>query len=377
VGRSHEREFQPVDPMRTLRRTSSLTIGRSSTRGVRASGIVSTSRHLVRGLGVAVLLTLGMALTSHVVGHGRAVPHVFIDGLKLGYFVAAGLAAATAVAAFALLPKPTGDRRRVTHGVRIAVAAAALLVSFVGTDFAVGLSQVPSIGTFTSRGAYTFFSAPGLHPPIVRAEVVQPARLASGDFFIANFYDPDNPWTMVGQSGPLILDRRLSPVWFQPVPENDLAGNLSLQTYEGRPALAWWQGHINNNAVTESGEYVIVDQRYRPVARLTAVDGWVLTLHEIVIRGADAWVTATKNVEMNLSRYGGGANGSISDSAVQEYNLKTGRLVRSWDALAHIPPGDSWAPAPANGPWDAYHVNSIDLPGDGSFVVSMRNTWAA
>ena len=33
---------------------------------------------------------------------------------------------------------------------------------------------------------------------------------------------------------------------------------------------------------------------------------------------------------------------------------------------------------PTNGfPWDAYHVNAIDLAGNGTFLVSMRNTWAA
>ena len=46
----------------------------------------------------------------------------------------------------------------------------------------------------------------------------------------------------------------------------------------------------------ESGEYVVVDQHYRLVARLRGADGWVLTLHEIVIRGDDAWVTAGKNL---------------------------------------------------------------------------------
>jgi hypothetical protein len=30
-----------------------------------------------------------------------------------------------------------------------------------------------------------------------------------------------------------------------------------------------------------------------------------------------------------------------------------------------------------NSLWDAYHLNSIELLGDGSFVASMRNTWAA
>ncbi len=104
----------------------------------------------------------------------------------------------------------------------------------------------------------------------------------------------------------------------------------------------------------------------------------MLTLHEFVIRGEDAWVTANKNIPMNLSKYGGAYNGALIDSAVQEYNLKTGKLLRSWDALDHIPLSDSYATLPTNGfPWDAYHVNSIDLTGNGTFLVSMRNTWAA
>ena len=97
-----------------------------------------------------------------------------------------------------------------------------------------------------------------------------------------------------------------------------------------------------------------------------------------MISGVDAWVTANKNVAKNLSNYGGAYNGALIDSAVQEYNLKTGKLLRSWDALEHIPLGDSRATVPTNGfPWDAYHVNAIDLTGNGTFLVSMRNTWAA
>jgi hypothetical protein len=169
------------------------------------------------------------------------MPHAVIDGFRLGYVIAAVLAAAAAVATFALLPRAAGEAPRVTLGVRVAVGLAAVLVCFVGTDFALGLSQAPPIGAYTSRGAYTFVSAPGLHPPIIRADVARPGRLAKGYIFVANFYDPTNPATMVGQSGPLMLDQRLSPVWFNPVPENELAGNLSLQRYQGQPVLAWWQ----------------------------------------------------------------------------------------------------------------------------------------
>jgi Arylsulfotransferase (ASST) len=80
---------------------------------------------------------------------------------------------------------------------------------------------------------------------------------------------------------------------------------------------------------------------------------------------------------MNLSKYGGAYNGALIDSAVQEYDLKTGRLLYTWDALKHIPLSESYATLPTNGfPWDAYHVNSIQLTEAGKFVVSMRNTWA-
>jgi hypothetical protein len=114
------------------------------------------------------------------------------------------------------------------------------------------------------------------------------------------------------------------------------------------------------------------------VATVKGVDGWIPTLHELLVRGNHAWVTANKNVPMDLSKYGGAYNGALIDSAVQEYDIRTGKLLYSWDALDHIPLDDSYATLPTNGfPWDAYHVNAIDLHADGTFVVSMRNTWAA
>jgi hypothetical protein len=358
-------------------------VGRKSGPSPLTRFTLSTPRQIGRAAGIAVLIAVATALVSHLIGTGRGVPAALIDVLRLGprgtivvelgYYIAAGVAAAAAVATFTLLTKRAGDEQRVRRGVRIAVAGATIMVCFVAPDFAIGGSP---IGAYTSHGAYEFVSAPGLHPPIVRADVRLPGRLAKGYIFIGNFYNPSDP-PLVGQSGPLILDQRLSPVWFKPVPEDDLATNLSLQTYEGRPVLAWWQGQDITDNVPASQEYVVVDQHYRPVAVLRGADGWVLTLHDFVIRGQNAWVTASKNVHVNLSRYGGARNGAVIDSAVQEYNLKTGKLIRSWDALDHIPLSDSWRLLSTNTPWDAFHLNSIELPGDGSFVVSMRNTWAA
>jgi len=344
-----------------------------------ASGLVNTSRQVGGGLGIAVLITLATSLSSHLIGNGHGVPQALTDGFRVGYFIAAALCAAAAVLTLTLVPRPAPVENAPASARRapILLAVTGVIAAFVALAFAVGGSHGAPLGSYTTNGAYTYASAPDLHPPVIRATTPGvTGKLSPGYIFTANFYDLNHP-PMIGQSGPLILDKRLQPVWFKPVPKADVAGNLSLQVYAGKPVLTWWQGVITTTGATESGEDVIVDQSYRPLATLHATNGWVLTLHEILIRGHTAWVTANKNIPMNLSKFGGAYNGALIDSAVQEYDLRTGKLIRSWNALDHIPLSDSRASLPTNGfPWDAYHVNSIYVSGDGTFVVSMRNTWA-
>jgi EmrB/QacA subfamily drug resistance transporter len=361
-----------------------------------ASGLVNTSRQIGGGLGLAVLVTLATQHTTHLIGTGVAVPNALTDGFRLAYLIGAGLAAAAALVTFTAMPRPApapeaatapgaaGETGAAAPGApaggawRLAASVAAVLALFVALVVAFAGSHSPPIGAYTTGGTYRFVTEPSLHPPIVKNLHPAASGGAAGEYILtADFYNLNYP-PMVGQSGPLMLDRSLQPVWFQPVPERVVAANLAVQRYEGRPVLAWWQGFITQSGSTESGEYVVVDQHYRTVARLKGKGGWVLTLHEFAIEGEDVWVTANRNVARDLSSYGGAYNGALIDSAVQEYNLKSGALLKTWDALDHIPLGDSYATVPTNGfPWDAYHVNSIDLTGGGTFLVSMRNTWAA
>jgi EmrB/QacA subfamily drug resistance transporter len=341
-----------------------------------ASGLVNTSRQVGGGLGLAVLITLATQRSSHLLGTGEQVSQALTHGFQLAYLIGAGLAAVAAAMTFASLPKPAPDLRAAVR--RLALAIGVVLAVFLALTIAFAGSHAAPIGAYTTNGAYTFASAPALHPPAIR--VIQRApteQLAPGYILTTGFYDLNEP-PIAGQSGPLILDSNLQPVWFEPVPERVAAANLSLQAYEGKPVLAWWQGRVTNTGATETGEDIVVNQHYQPVARLKATGGWVLTLHELAISGEDIWVTANKNIPRDLSKYGGAYNGALIDSAVQEYNLKTGKLVRSWDALEHIPLSEAQASLPTNGfPWDAYHINSIELTGNGKFLVSMRNTWAA
>jgi hypothetical protein len=341
-----------------------------------ASGLVNTSRQVGGGLGLAILVTLATSRSSHLIGAGHGVAQSLTDGFRLAYLIGGGLAGAAALVTFTALPKP--DSVLLPAARRLAVAVVVVVAGFVAVDFAFAGSHGAPVGAYTTRGAYSFVTAPTLHPPKLHNGIATlTGELAPGYIFTTNFYNLAYP-PLVGQSGPLILDSHLQPVWFKPVPEKLVASDLSLQTYEGKPALAWWQGVVTSTGSTESGEDVVVNQHYQTLATLRGQDGWKLTLHTIVISGDDAWVTANKNIAKNLSSYGGAYNGALIDSAVQEYNLKTGKLLRTWDALEHIPLGDSRATVPTNGfPWDAYHVNAIDLTGEGTFLVSMRNTWAA
>lgn len=361
-----------------------------------ASGLVNTSRQVGGGLGLALLIALATEYASHAVGRNVSVPIALTDGFRTAYLIGAALVMAAAVTTLAFVrqpaaagagplaaPKPGGG----AHGAGSAVprrpwvlgaSVAAVVAIFAALDFSLAGGAGAPIGAFTTSGAYSFVSAPGLHPPVLKADVATAtSKLARGDILMANFYDLTTK-PMVGQSGPLILDNSLQPVWFQPVPTNVVASNLEEQTYKGQPVLSWWQGVVSDTGATESGEDVVVNQHYQTVATLKGKDGWVLTLHEMIISGDDAWVTANRDIPMNLSRYGGPSDGVLDDSAVQEYSLATGKLLYTWDALDHIPLSAAKTQPPANGfPWDAYHVNSVQLTGAGTFLVSMRNTWGA
>jgi EmrB/QacA subfamily drug resistance transporter len=342
-----------------------------------ASGLVNTSRQVGGGLGLALLITLAAQYTTNLIGRNRGVIDALTEGFRLAYLIGAGLVAAAALVTFLALRSPAASSASARQRAWLAGIVAAVVAVFVAVALAVPGGEKP-IGAYTTKGALSYVSAPGLYPPKIEHNApLEADKLAPGYLLTANFLHITRP-PIVGQSGPLMLDNDLNPVWFKPVPEDVVASNLSVQRYHGKPVLVWWQGVVTNAGTTEKGEYVIVDQKYKTVATLRGRDNWVLTLHSLVIDGDHAWVTANRNLARDLSEYGGIYNGTLIDSAVQEYDLRTGRLLRTWDALDHLPLADSHSIPPTNGfPWDAYHVNWIDLVGNGKFLVSMRDMWAA
>jgi hypothetical protein len=251
----------------------------------------------------------------------------------------------------------TLTRRQLLHSA--GVAAAGLTLAGV-LDRTVAQSLVSSA---TPPRAPQWRTRPDLRIPSLT--VVRNDERASADpIFIAPYNAP------AGQAGAVIVDNNGEAIW-----ENPLAGKVTtafrVQQYRGSPVLTWWEGRIELGHGV--GEYAITDSAYRTVRRVQAVRGLRGDLHEFVItpRGT-ALLTSYVVTRADLTSVGGSVDGTVQDAIFQEIDLASGELLLEWRSLEHIALEESYAPVSAD--WDFFHVNSVDLDGDGNLLVSSRST---
>lgn len=244
----------------------------------------------------------------------------------------------------------------------------------VGSSFKVAAEVPEPTAPFPHRPgnpaeALHFASAPSLTPSGIK--VLTPPRpgAAPGDFFLA-------PYQGTGSPGPMIVAPNGRLIWFHPLPPGYSATNLQVATYEGKPVLTWWQGRILKLGFGQ-GEEQIYNASYQPIKTVKAGNGLHADLHVLTITPEGTmWVDAFYPIHMNLSRFHGVADGVLSDSVIQEIDIKTGLVMWEWHALGHIPLSSSKNPTPTSSyPWDAYHVNSVSPDGKGNLLISARNTW--
>ena len=114
------------------------------------------------------------------------------------------------------------------------------------------------------RATQSFHSAPDLKPPVITVSTPD-ADPSSGYVFVDAQFAPQN--------GPMILDPSGNVVWFDPLTNNQWATDVCVQTYAGKPVLTWWQGQVSA-AGHGSGNGMIVDTSYQPVATVKAGEGY-------------------------------------------------------------------------------------------------------
>jgi Arylsulfotransferase (ASST) len=213
-----------------------------------------------------------------------------------------------------------------------------------------------------------YASAPTLTPSTVTITARAQAGPAPGDLFMA-------PYQGRGTPGPMISEQDGTLVWFHPLPAGEESTDFEVQQYEGKPVLTWWQGRILNVGFGR-GEDVIYDSSYKRIASVRAGNGYRADLHQFRLTPqGTAWIDEFDPIKLNTASLRG-AGGVLTDSVVQEIDVRTGLVMWEWHALGHIPLSDSHNPIPHNGnPWDYIHVNSIDPGTSNDVLVSARNSW--
>ena len=254
-----------------------------------------------------------------------------------------------------------------------AVTAGTAWIALTGTLGCEPASRTRAIAS-TARGEQTwaFRSRPEFSPPSVEV-TTQAHNTAPGYVFVSPKKEPGE--TGPSQDAPLIVDDSGEPVWFHPLQgEEKDAFDFKVQSYRGEPVLTWWEGHHTGFG---QGEYVLLDRTYREITRVHAGNGFDGDHHEFLITPEDtALFTIYNKVPMDLSSAGGPKDGVVLDGIVQEVDVETGEVLFEWHSLEHVALDESYYEPreEPEGSFDYFHINSVDVDGDGHLLVSARRT---
>jgi hypothetical protein len=255
----------------------------------------------------------------------------------------------------------------------------------VATSFDVAtaakLRYEPPFEVAGTRGDAQAYHSVDLKPPKVTINQQPGAASAPGDVFATPYAGP-------AEHGAMIFESSGRLIWFHRPPNPNWGiADLRLQSFEGQEDLVWWQGLINTFGFGE-GEDVIANDAYEPVARVKGGNGLQADLHDVELTSAGtAFVTAYYPVRVPIpvrvpvggSKVSQGAPRSevVLDSIVQEIDVRTGLVMWEWQSLGHVPLAQSHQPPPKSGPYDYFHLDSLQQLPDGDLLVGARNTWAA
>jgi hypothetical protein len=268
---------------------------------------------------------------------------------------------------------PFDAGERVSVSAAIATTAGARHVAFqfsVDTPYSTAGTQEFGNPQAAPADDQSFYTLPGVEAPVLSVSSGD-RDPAAGDIFTTNGPGP-------GQYGPLIYTPQGRLIWFEKLPHGQTAEDLSVQSYEGQRDLTWWKGRVLSLGFGQ-GEDIVMNSRYQTVARVAGGNGLHADLHDFQLAGDGlAYITAFNPIRCDLSSVGGSAGGTITDTAIQQIDIKTGLVRWEWHSLDHVGASESEVEAPSgSAPWDYFHLNSIDPEPDGNILISARSTWAA
>jgi Arylsulfotransferase (ASST) len=203
---------------------------------------------------------------------------------------------------------------------------------------------VPTVANaITSTPQDTTATAP---PPVT--SLVHGIGNREGDFFITPTGDASTY-----ANGPEIVDGQGRIIWFQAVPAGQTAADFRPQTYHGQKVLTWWQG--TGLGGVSDGTDIIANSSGHQIAAVKAGDGLTTDGHEFLITPQNTALVLSYDIETaDLTSIGVPADQKVIDGVVQEVDIKTGKVLLSWNSADHVPYSVSEQPLPASAttPWD-------------------------
>ena len=146
----------------------------------------------------------------------------------------------------------------------------------------------------------------------------------------------------------MLVDRLGRLVWFKPASSGEKPFDLKVQTYQGKPALTWWEGPLI--ADFGSGTAQIADKTFNTIKTVSAANGLKMDLHEFTITPSGAGLaTAYHETTTNLTAVKGAKQARIATCHAQVLDLATGKATFDWNALEHVAVAESYKPVPASG----------------------------
>ena len=219
--------------------------------------------------------------------------------------------------------------------------------------------------------AQRYRSRPDLQAPVMTRDVIGNSVAAGLIAVTPRGISP----AVVQQTGPVLYDNAGHVVWDNPVPDGVAAFDEKVAKFHGQDVLMWFQGQLF--AGYGAGTYQMVDTHYRTVAVAKAGNGYSADIHDMAITPQNtAILISYVPVAMDLTAFGGAANGTVLELVIQEVDPLTGAVLLEWHSLDHVPLAKSLVapPAGAGTAWDYMHGNAVSVDTDGNILVSARYT---
>jgi hypothetical protein len=172
----------------------------------------------------------------------------------------------------------------------------------------------------------------------------------------------------------VIADKSGNVIWKHEAAKGKLVADFRTQIYHGQKVITWWEG--SDDGGHGAGTDYIANSHYKIIKKIELPAPYSADVHEFRLTAdGRALITCYHEITHDMSSIGGPKKAQMNDALAFVVDVSTGKVLKKWDALAHVPLANTRArvPLPGQTSYDPYHINSIALDPRGNLVMSFRN----